>query len=181
MIRWLVRKGEETSGGGGVDTTESMENLSEIYARYKASVTADRLSAYRKRVDSVIRQRGLSSVLNDTRWLGLQAAIRAVPGGFRPAYTCQLLTDETESRPYFPEVPGWEGAWEWFADDWEYAPPPFFCIEWMSIHPRRSLYRGRMVAPAVEDRSEQLVDILRETRMPYEEIEPHTFLIRGYR
>ncbi|MDE5944603.1 MAG: hypothetical protein K2G93_03340 [Rikenella sp.] len=158
-----------------------MDNRSEIYARYKAAVAVRCAPEYRQRVEEVIRRRGLSSAMNDTRWLELQAAIRAVPETFRPAYVCRLLPDEAEHTPYFGEAPTWVGAWEWFADDWEAAPPPFFSIEWMSIHPRQTIDRGKLIAPAIEDRSELLVEILRKSRIPYEEIQPHTFLIRGYR
>ena len=44
-------------------------------------------------VELIIRQKHLSSIMNDTKWLKLQTAILST-ADFEPAYSVQLLTDE---------------------------------------------------------------------------------------
>lgn len=79
------------------------------------------------------------------------------------------------------ETPAYSGCWEILYENWEYAPPPFFTIEWMAIQPVRKVYRGRLVNPGIIDKSDVLSDMLHTCRIPFEKEDEHTFVIPGYR
>lgn len=118
--------------------------------------------------------------MNDTKWLKLQTAILSMPD-FEPAYSVQLLTDEIKHSPVFGKVPTYLGSWELLYENWEYAPPPFFNIEWMSIQPLCEIYRGRLVNSEIIDESDVLLDILHQYHIPFEKEDEHTFVIYGFK
>ena len=92
------------------------------------------------------------------------------------------MTDEIEHSPVFevPTLPIY-GDWELIYENWEYAPPPFFNIEWMAIQPLNKIYRGRLVNPEIIDKSNILIKILHKYNIPFEKEDEHTFVIYGYK
>lgn len=148
-----------------------------IYSQYKGFVDSN-YSKLKDEVKLIVRQKQLSSIMNDAKWLKLQTAILSTPE-FEPAYCVQLLTDEIEHSPVIGKAPTYSG-WELLYEDWEYAPPPFFNIKWMAIQPLREIYRGRLVNSKIINQSDILYNILHKYNIPFEK-EEHTFIIYGYR
>ena len=147
-------------------------DINTIYNQYKGFVDSN-YSKQKDEVELIVRQKRLFSIMNDT-------AILAIPE-FEPAYSVQLLTDEIEHSPVFGKVPTYLGCWELLYENYEYSPPPFFNIEWMSIQPLREIYRGRLVNPEIIDKSSILLDILNKYHIPFEKEDEHTFVIYGYK
>lgn len=154
-------------------------DINTIYNQYKEFVNSN-YSKLKDEVELIVRQKRLSSIMNDTKWLKLQTAILSMPD-FEPAYSVQLLTDEIKYSPVFGKVPTYLGSWELLYENWEYAPPPFFNIEWMSIQPLREIYRGRLVNSEIIDESDVLLDILHQYHIPFEKEDEHTFVIYGFK
>ena len=154
-------------------------DINTIYSRYKKFISPN-YSKLKDEVESIIRQRRLSSIMNDVKWIELQTAILSTPE-FEPAYSVQLLTDENNHSPVFEKVPTYSGCWELLYENYEYSPPPFFTIEWMSIQPLFEIYRGRLVNPEIIDKSDILLDILLKYHIPFEKEDEHTFVIYGYK
>jgi hypothetical protein len=132
-------------------------------------------------VHNIIVQKGLSSVMNDTKWLKLQKAIDSLP--FPPPFSERLLT-YTDDYPISPMVEGLRtcygnchGNWSSF---WEEGLAPFFVIEWLKVKPRYAKYRGRLVADEIFDETEEFVALLKKLSIPYEE-ENGLFMIYGYK
>lgn len=161
---------------------KSMEiyDINTIYSQYKEFINSN-CTDLKDEVEVIVRRRGLSSIMNDSKWLKLQTAILSIPK-FEPIYGVQLLTDETEHSPVFeePTLPIY-GGWELIYEDWEYAPPPFFNIEWMAIQPLNKICKGRLVNPEIIDKSNILVEILYKYHIPFEQEDEHTFVIYGYK
>lgn len=156
-----------------------MDDINTIYNQYKEFVNSN-YSKLKDEVELIVRQKRLSSIMNDTKWLKLQTAILSMPD-FEPAYSVQLLTDEIKHSPVFGKTPTYLGSWELLYENEEYAPPPFFNIEWMSIQPLREIYRGRLVNPEIMDESDILLDILHQYHIPFEKEDEHTFVIYGFK
>lgn len=154
-------------------------DISTIYNQYKEFIDSN-CSKLKNEVELIVRQRQLSSIMNDAKWLKLQTAILSIPK-FEPAYCVQLLTDEIEHSPVFEKAPTYLGCWELLYENYEYSPPPFFNIEWMSIQPLREIYRGRLINPEIIDESDILLGILHKYHIPFEKEDEHTFVIYGYK
>ncbi len=154
-------------------------DINTIYARYKKFIESN-YAELKDEIELTIRQKRLSSTMNDTKWLKLQTAILSIKE-FEPAYSVQLLTDEVEHLPVFKKAPTYSGAWKLIYENWEYAPPPFFNIKWMAIQPLFEIYKGRLVKPEIIDKSGILLNILRQHHIPFEKEDEHTFVIYGYR
>lgn len=153
-------------------------DINTIYNQYKGFVDSN-CSKLKNEVKLIVRQKQLSSIMNDAKWLKLQTAILSIPK-FEPAYCVQLLTDEIEHSPVIGKAPTYSG-WELLYEDYEYSPPPFFNIKWMAIQPLRKIDRGRLVNPEIIDKSDILLDILHKYHIPFEKEVGHTFVIYGYR
>lgn len=155
-------------------------DINTIYSKYKEFIDSN-CTDLKDEVEMIVRRRGLSSIMNDSKWLKLQTAILSIPK-FEPIYGVQLLTDEIEHSPVFevPTLPIY-GDWELIYENWEYAPPPFFNIEWMAIQPLDKIYKGRLVNPEIIDKSNILMEILHKYNIPFEKEDEHTFVIYGYK
>ena len=155
------------------------QDINTIYAQYKKFVNSN-FAELKHETELIARRKGLSSVMNDTKWLKLQTAILSMPG-FEPAYTVQLLTDEIEHSPGFEKVPAYSGCWEFLFENDEYSLPPFFNIEWIAIQPLHEIYKGKLVKPEIIDKSDLLLDIFHKYHIPFEQEDEHTFVIYGYK
>lgn len=155
-------------------------DINTIYSQYKEFINSN-YTDLKDEVEMIVRRRGLSSIMNDSKWLKLQTAILSIPK-FEPIYGVQLLTDEIEHSPVFeaPTLPIY-GDWELIYENWEYAPPPFFNIEWMAIQPLDKIHKGRLINPEIIDKSNILVEILHKYHIPFEKEDEHTFVIYGYK
>lgn len=154
-------------------------DMNTVFSQYKNFIDSN-YTRMKDEVELIIRQKQLSAIMNDTKWLKLQTAILAT-AEFEPAYSVQLLTDEIEYSPVFGKAPTYLGAWELIYENWEYAPPPFFNIKWMAIQPLFEIHKGRLVKPEIIDKSDILLNILHKHHIPFENEDEHTFVIYGYK
>jgi hypothetical protein len=130
----------------------------------------------KEQVERIVHQKGLASIMNDTKWLELQESVKKLP--FPPPYIQKLVLDETDYKKLIlSDAPQYLGDWTPFYNE---GLPLFFEIEWMKIRPRYARYRGRLVKPEILDESEQFEQILKECFIPYEE-DSGTFTIFGYK
>ena len=72
-------------------------DINTIYSQYKEFINSNYIDL-KDEVEMIVRRRGLSSIMNDSKWLKLQTAILSI-SKFEPIYGVQLLTDEIEHSP----------------------------------------------------------------------------------
>ncbi|WP_308746853.1 DUF6678 family protein [uncultured Bacteroides sp.] len=84
--------------------------------------------------NTIVEQRHLSPVMNDTKWLKLQTAISSTPD-FEPAYEVQLLTDDIVRSPIFEKVPTYLGAWELIYENYEFSFHRFLTLSGLLFIP----------------------------------------------
>lgn len=151
-------------------------NVSER-TKYKYFTERDsRILELKSRVDMAVAKRGLSSFMNDTKWLELQAAIPSLP--FPPPYTERLILDAADTGVVeFSKIPEFTGDWSPF---YEEGMSFFFEIEWMKISPRYAEYRGALVEPKIFDETRELEQLLIAIGIPYEYAN-RVFTIFGYK
>ncbi len=127
-------------------------------------------------VNNIVFQRGLASIMNDTKWLELQNAVGALP--FPPPYIVKPVQDEISYKELtLSDAPQYLGDWSPFYNE---GMPLFFEIEWMKIRPRYAKHTGRLTKPEIFDETEQFEQILKDLFVPYEQ-ENGTFIIYGYK
>ena len=130
----------------------------------------------REKVRKVVTEKGLSSVMNDTKWLKLQSSIEKLP--FEPPYIEKLiLENKTFKEVQIDDTPQWLGDWSPFYNEGMYL---FFAIEYIKVRPRYAEYSGRLVAPKIFDETEEFEQLLKELNIPYDE-DNGTFTIYGYK
>jgi hypothetical protein len=130
----------------------------------------------KERVRKVVEEKGLSSVMNDTKWLKLQSSIVKLP--FAPPYIEKLILENKNFKEVqISDAPQWLGDWSPFYNE---GMCLFFAIEYIKVRPRYVEYSGRLVAPKIYDETEEFEQLLKELHIPYEE-EYGTFTIYGYK
>ena len=130
----------------------------------------------KQKIRKIVIEKGLSSVMNDTKWLKLQSAIEKLP--FPPPYIEKLIIeDKTFEDVQISDNPQWLGDWSSFYQEGMYL---FFTIAFIKVRPRYAEYIGRLVAPKIFDETEEFERLLKELHIPYEE-DNGTFTIYGYK
>jgi len=127
---------------------------------------------YKIKVQKEVERRGLTSVLNDTRWNRLlQGIYKRLP--FAPPFQMKDVLEELPYPEYFEQDVNYNGDWHAaigdMSDDARFTPlqNPAFAIEWLRIKPRRLEYQGRLVESRLLDIEQEFVTLLREERIPY--------------
>ncbi len=131
---------------------------------------------YKERVFKIVKEKGLSSYMNDSKWLKLQSEVTKLE--FTPAYLEKLVTDEkfrytdvnTKNISYF-------GDWSPYYME---GMPLFFDIEYLIIIPRYVKNVGKLVKGKTIDISENLNDVLTKLNVPFE-IDNNNFIVWGYK
>lgn len=130
----------------------------------------------KEKVRKVVSEKGLSSVMNDTKWLKLQSAIVKLP--FAPPYIEKLiLEDKTFKEVQIGDAPQWLGDWSPCYQEGMFL---FFAIEYIKVRPCYAEHNGQLVAPKIVDESAAFEQLLQELHIPYEE-DNGTFIIYGYK
>jgi hypothetical protein len=114
----------------------------------------------RARLVDAVARRGLTSVMNDTRWDRLQQLIRNLP--FPPPYQYKSVLMEEPYPPSFDEDVAYLGG-----ELCEIGP--FDEIEWIRFRPRYLRHRGRLIEPDIVDCADAFRAALTEARIPFEE------------
>jgi len=107
-------------------------------------------------------ERGLASHMNDTKWRELCAGTKELP--FPPAYQVKVLGVNEPSPPIIESATTYLGDW---GDTPEAALGVH--VEWIKVAPGYKRHVGRLVAPVVQDCSEQLRSLLGRLRIPFAE------------
>tara|TARA_R110002124_G_scaffold16187_3_gene69534 strand:- start:65 stop:535 length:471 start_codon:yes stop_codon:yes gene_type:complete len=146
-----------------------MVDGSDIEARRQQQ--RDYRDRHRARVRAEVERRGLASVMNQTRWTGLCAAIRDLP--FTPHYQRQDLLE--------PPEPLWESDQQVDQGCWcDECLEPLYGIEWLRIVPRLWRQDGALLPlTLVEDCSAALRASLTRLNLPFRE-DGRGFWIYGY-
>lgn len=118
-----------------------------------------------------ISERGLTSVMNATKWRKLRDAVmNDLP--FAPAFQRK---DVLESQPY-PEVFDTHVN---YCGDWPAGIDRSSEIEWIRVRPCRLVHRGRLVPDAIDDIESQFTAMLHRIGVPFLQ-ESESILIYGY-
>ncbi|MFC4816792.1 DUF6678 family protein [Flavobacterium sp. GCM10023249] len=152
------------------------QNLSER-EKYKYFVNNNKEAlALKQKVKNIVAEKGLTSMMNDTKWLKLQSGINKLP--FPPAYTNKFIFEEKAFEDIkISDDPHWFGNWDPFYEEGMYL---FFTIEYLKIKPRYAEHIGRHVSPKIHDETKELEELLKELQIPYE-TDNGTFVIYGYK
>ena len=118
-----------------------------------------------------IEERGLVSLMNDTRWTAFSGAIKAeLP--FTPAFQRKNVLSPTPHPEQFDDAP-------WYTADWDAGLVHAVEIEWIRVRPRRVISRGRLLSPQIDDITEQFAGIVERLRIPHER-QADVFTVIGY-
>jgi hypothetical protein len=113
-----------------------------------------------QQVGSAVANRGLVSVMNDTKWRELQQAVRSeLP--FTPPYQLKVVLKDVPDVEQFDKDVDYLGDW---ANE---CLCPFFEIEWIRVRPRYLHRRGRLLAPEVRSVEAQFLAILHRYHIPH--------------
>ncbi len=136
---------------------------------------------YKSKITSIIEQRGLYSVMNNTKWAELKTGIQTLP--FAPPFVIKRVDEEKSVYHEFDENAYYLGDWgdglDCFLGSDIYATP-FFAIEWIKVRPCYLKMQGWLIPPEVLDETEEFITILKSNHIPYEERQG-VFMIFGYR
>lgn len=130
-----------------------------------------KLKKFKKKVMSLVEQKNMFSIMNNTKWTELQKSVRKLP--FLPPYIMKLITDKKEPQSFDKDV--------WYIGDWnDEVLFPFFNIEWIKVRPRYVKHRGQLIDDEIIDETDLFIEILEKYSIHYEE-ENGTFIIYGYK
>lgn len=125
----------------------------------------------RTEIQRVLESRGLTSVMNATRWNALRDRVLGTlpfPPPFQEKY---LLEAAPVPEAFDHDV--------WSHGDWAAVTEDSVGLEWLRGRPRKLVHRGRLVSDTVEDVEGAFIDILHELRIPYQR-DGATIVIYGY-
>ncbi len=127
---------------------------------------------YKQKVLQEVEHRGLTSIMNDTRWEKLKVGVyQQLP--FPPAFQVKNILSPEPSPVQFEEDVTYHGDWLTILGDlsddaqfcdWQH---PAFDVEWIRVKPRCLEHRGQLVADELVDIEEPFVALLKECRIPY--------------
>ncbi|MCW1921045.1 hypothetical protein OKA05_00670 [Luteolibacter arcticus] len=125
----------------------------------------------RPAVLQALEERGLTSVMNATKWRELRDAVaRELP--FAPAFQRKdVLSSDAYPQTFDQDVR--------YGGDWPAGTDLSSEIEWICVRPRRLIHRGNLVAPAIEDIEEQFLALLGRLQIPFAR-DSETITIYGY-
>lgn len=113
----------------------------------------------RRKVQTVVNEKQLTSIMNNTKWELLQrAVIETLP--FPPSYQIKYVLEDNPEPENFEE-----DVWYW--GDWEEGLQPFYSVEWIRVCPRYSKNRGMLIEPEIFDITEEFIEILQKLRIPF--------------
>lgn len=117
-----------------------------------------------QRLFSIIQQRQLTSVMNQTKW---QQLVRELSSSdtFEPQIRYKTIQS--------PQLYGFSHVW------WDELLQIAASIEWLDINPQKSEYLGRLLPCKLTDYSAETEAAIRRANVPFTR-EEHYFRIWGY-
>lgn len=126
----------------------------------------------KQQVNAEASKRGLVSVMNETKWAELRAAVQSeLP--FAPAYQLKVVLNPVPHPEHFESDVSWWGDWS------DECLLPFYEIEWLRIRPRFLRSRGRLVALEVQSVEAAFMEIVLRYQIPHR-CDSDTIWIHGY-
>ena len=125
----------------------------------------------RPAIRQAITERGLTSVMNATKWRELRDGVmNDLP--FAPAFQRKDLLEADPYPETFDEDVNYCG-------DWPAGIDRSAEIEWIRVRPRRRVRRGQLIPDGLDDIEEALVALLHRIGVPFLR-EPGAIRIYGY-
>ena len=135
---------------------------------------------YKAKINKLIQQKSLCSVMNNTKWKELKKGVSGLP--FLPPFVIKSVDEEESEYHQFDEDVYYSGDWGMHLDDYlggDIYATPFYAIEWIKIRPRILERQGRLIESKVIDETEEFIAILKKYNIPYDE-QNGTYIIYGY-
>lgn len=136
---------------------------------------------YKAKIKKLIQDKGLCSVMNNTKWKELKKGISELP--FLPPFVIKSVDEEETEYHHFDKDEYYTGDWGLSLDNYlggDIYAVPFYAVEWIKIRPRILEHQGRLIESKVIDETEKFLAILIKYSIPYEE-QDGTYIIYGYR
>lgn len=119
----------------------------------------------KKRVQAVLTEKQLISLMNNTKWERLRKFVDTLP--FPPAYQVKyVLADAPHPRNFEQAV--------WYWGDWTEGLRPFYQIEWIRVRPK---FRAKSME--IIDETDLFKEILLQVKIPFVE-KAESIYIYGY-
>jgi hypothetical protein len=129
------------------------------------------MDSFRQKVQAVIAEKQLCSIMNNTKWEELQSGVLNVLP-FPPPYQAKYVLEDTpEPKSFNSDV--------WYLGDWVEGLLPFYSVEWIRVRPRYLKNRGLLVKDEVIDITNDFRILLQNHKIPHKE-ENNSFHIYGY-
>ncbi|MDR7003005.1 DUF6678 family protein [Neobacillus niacini] len=126
---------------------------------------------YKIKVQQAINERQLSSIMNNTKWRGLQSAVKE-EFPITPSFQVKFLLDDFS-------IPEDFGEENWYSGDWEEGLEPFFAVEWIRVNLKYTSSKGLLLEPEVTDYTDEFIKLLKRLKIPFLK-EDNTIRIYGY-
>lgn len=136
---------------------------------------------YKCKIKTIIQNKGLCSIMNNTKWRELKKGIAELP--FLPPFVIKSVDEEETSYHQFDEDCYNTGDWGLYLDNYlggDIYSTPFYAVEWIKIRPRLLEHQGRLIESKIIDETDEFLAILRKYSIPFEE-QNGTYIIYGYR
>ncbi len=136
---------------------------------------------YRRKILSVIEQRGLCSMMNSTKWTELKKGVSELP--FSPPFVIKGVDEEEAEYHQFDKDVYYGGDWGLYLDNYlggDIYATPFYAVEWIKIRPRILKHQGNLIPCTIIDETDQFLNILIKYNIPYNE-NNGVFTVYGYR
>ena len=135
---------------------------------------------YKAKINKLIQEKSLCSVMNNTKWKELKKGVSSLP--FLPPFVIKSVDEEESEYHHFDEDEYYSGDWGMDLGDYlggDIYATPFYAIEWIKIRPRILEHQGRLIESKVIDETEEFLAILKKYNIPYNE-QNGTYIIYGY-
>ena len=136
---------------------------------------------YRAKIEKLIQNKGLYSVMNNTKWKELKKGVSELP--FLPPFVIKSVDEEETDYHHFEKDEYNAGDCGLTLDSYlggDIYAVPFYAVEWIKIRPRLLEHQGRLIESKVIDETEAFLAILTKYSIPYEE-QDGTYIVYGYR
>ncbi len=141
---------------------------------------SDSLEKYKKKINNIVQQKGLCSMMNNTKWKELKKGISELP--FLPPFVIKSVDEEETFYHQFKEDVYYTGDWGMYLDNYlggDIYATPFYAVEWIKIRPRLLKHQGRLIESKVIDETDEFLAILKKYNIPFEE-QNGAYIIYGY-
>ena len=141
---------------------------------------SDSLEKYKKKINNIVQQKGLCSMMNNTKWKELKKGISELP--FLPPFVIKSVDEEETFYHQFKEDVYYTGDWGMYLDNYlggDIYATPFYAVEWIKIRPRLLKHQVRLIESKVIDETDEFLAILKKYNIPFEE-QNGAYIIYGY-